>query len=104
MTDRGQGLQLRNGRNASFELCLFRVLYGRCLQALAQKFGIQGFPTIMLFGADKTNPTLYEGARTAGAIEAYAIAHMEMNVAAPEVVELVGQVGVHYPGKPLQIA
>jgi len=60
-------------------------------KALAQKFGVQGFPTIMLFGADKSNPTLYEGARTAGAIEAYAIAHMEMNVAAPEVVELVGQ-------------
>lgn len=77
------------------------MLCGTCLQALPQKFGVQGFPTIMLFGADKTNPTLYEGARTAGAIEAYAIAHMEMNVAAPEVVELVGQVGVHFLGKPL---
>lgn len=46
----------------------------------------------MLFGSDKANPTLYEGARTAGAIESYAISQLELNVEAPEVVELVGQV------------
>lgn len=46
----------------------------------------------MLFGSDKANPTVYEGARTAGAIESYAISHLELHVQAPEVVELVGQV------------
>jgi len=67
------------------------------LQDLAQKYGIQGFPTIMLFGSDKANPTLYEGARTAGAIESYALSQLELNVEAPEVVELVGQVLYHNP-------
>lgn len=46
----------------------------------------------MLFGSDKTSPKHYEGARTAGAIESYALAELEANVEAPEVVELVGQV------------
>lgn len=58
---------------------------------LGEKYDIQGFPTILLFGSDKTNPKHYEGARTAGAIESYALAELEANVEAPEVVELVGQ-------------
>jgi len=58
---------------------------------IAQKYGVQGFPTIMLFGSDKANPKMYEGPRTAGAIESYALSELELNVEAPEVVELLGQ-------------
>lgn len=35
---------------------------------LAQKYGVKGFPTIKLFGASKTNPTDYNGQRTASAL------------------------------------
>lgn len=34
-------------------------------ESLAQKYQIQGFPTIKIFGADKRNPVDYQGARTA---------------------------------------
>eukprot|EP00904_Undaria_pinnatifida_P007296 jgi/Undpi1/3697/HiC_scaffold_16.g07067.m1 len=37
-------------------------------KALASKYGVQGFPTIKVFGADKRNPTDYKGERTATAI------------------------------------
>ena len=37
-------------------------------QALASKYGIQGFPTIKVFGSDKKNPVDYQGQRTADAI------------------------------------
>ena len=37
-------------------------------QSLAQKFGVQGFPTLKIFGADKKKPTDYNGQRTADAI------------------------------------
>jgi protein disulfide-isomerase A6 len=30
---------------------------------LAQKYGVQGYPTIKIFGADKRNPTDYQGQR-----------------------------------------
>jgi len=37
-------------------------------QALGQRFGIQGFPTIKVFGGDKSKPTDYNGQRSASAI------------------------------------
>lgn len=37
-------------------------------ESLAQKYGIQGFPTIKVFGADKKAPTDFQGQRTADAI------------------------------------
>jgi protein disulfide-isomerase A6 len=37
-------------------------------QGLASKYGIQGFPTIKVFGSDKKNPVDYQGQRTADAI------------------------------------
>lgn len=37
-------------------------------QGLAQKYQIQGFPTIKIFGADKTKPTDYQSGRTSKAI------------------------------------
>jgi protein disulfide-isomerase A6 len=37
-------------------------------ESLAQKYAIQGFPTIKVFGADKQSPADYNGARTADGI------------------------------------
>jgi protein disulfide-isomerase A6 len=37
-------------------------------QSLGQQFGVQGFPTIKIFGENKKKPTDYNGARTADAI------------------------------------
>lgn len=37
-------------------------------QPLAGKYGVQGFPTIKVFGADKKTPTEYQGGRTSDAI------------------------------------
>lgn len=58
------------------------------------KFNVQGFPTILVFGADKDSPIPYEGARTAGAIESFALEQLETNVAPPEVTELTSQVSL----------
>ncbi|KAH9793474.1 protein disulfide isomerase-like 2-3 [Citrus sinensis] len=60
-------------------------------QSLMSKFNVQGFPTILVFGADKDSPIPYEGARTAGAIESFALEQLETNVAPPEVIELTSQ-------------
>ncbi|GMY09787.1 protein disulfide isomerase-like 2-3 [Fagus crenata] len=60
-------------------------------QSLRNKFNVQGFPTILVFGADKDSPIPYEGARTASAIESFALEQLETNVAPPEVTELTGQ-------------
>ncbi|GAB2228755.1 hypothetical protein Droror1_Dr00022884 [Drosera rotundifolia] len=62
-----------------------------CLQSLMSRFNVQGFPTIMVFGADKESPSLYEGARTASAIESFALEQFETNTAPPEVTELTSQ-------------
>ncbi|CAI9090140.1 OLC1v1024844C2 [Oldenlandia corymbosa var. corymbosa] len=59
-------------------------------KSLMSRFNVQGFPTILVFGADKDTPIPYEGARTASAIESYALEQLETNVAPPEVVELTG--------------
>jgi protein disulfide-isomerase A6 len=37
-------------------------------QALGQQYGVSGFPTIKIFGANKQSPTNYQGGRTADAI------------------------------------
>ncbi|KAL6136977.1 hypothetical protein ACLB2K_062272 [Fragaria x ananassa] len=59
-------------------------------QSLMSRFNVQGFPTILVFGADKDSPVPYEGARTASAIESFALERLETNVAPPEVTELTG--------------
>lgn len=61
-------------------------------QSLMGRFNVQGFPTILVFGADKDTPVPYEGARTASAIESFALDQLETNVAPPEVTELTGPV------------
>lgn len=43
---------------------------------VAATFGIRGFPTIKLFGADKTSPIDYKGERTAKAIVEFALAQL----------------------------
>ncbi|KAL9270957.1 disulfide-isomerase like 2-2-like protein [Drosera capensis] len=60
-------------------------------KSLMSRFNVQGFPTIMVFGADKESPSLYEGARTASAIESFALEQLETNTAPPEVTELTSQ-------------
>lgn len=57
-------------------------------KTLMSRFNVQGFPTILVFGSDKESPVPYEGARTATAIESFALEQLEMNVSPPEVVEL----------------
>ncbi|KAG6750114.1 hypothetical protein POTOM_047195 [Populus tomentosa] len=59
-------------------------------KSLMSRFNVQGFPTILVFGADKDTPLPYEGARTASAIESFALEQLESNVAPPEVTELTG--------------
>ncbi|WCJ37479.1 Protein disulfide-isomerase like 2-2 [Euphorbia peplus] len=59
-------------------------------KSLMSRFNVQGFPTILVFGADKDSPIPYEGARSASAIESFALAQLETNSAPPEVTELTG--------------
>ncbi|RVW13317.1 Protein disulfide isomerase-like 2-3 [Vitis vinifera] len=42
-------------------------------KSLMSRFSVQGFPTILVFGADKILQYPYEGARTASAIESFAL-------------------------------
>ncbi|KAH6776109.1 PDI-like 2-2 [Perilla frutescens var. hirtella] len=57
-------------------------------KSLMSRYNVQGFPTILVFGADKESPFPFEGARTASAIESFALEHLESNAAPPEVTEL----------------
>ncbi|KAL0444801.1 UNVERIFIED_CONTAM: protein disulfide isomerase-like 2-3 [Sesamum latifolium] len=57
-------------------------------KSLMSRFNVQGFPTILVFGADKESPFPYEGARSASAIESFALEQLETNAAPPEVTEL----------------
>ena len=68
------------------------VLIGWLYQSLMSRYNVQGFPTILLFGADKDSPIPYEGARSASAIESFALEQLETNIAPPEVTELTGPV------------
>ncbi|XP_052623010.1 protein disulfide isomerase-like 2-3 isoform X2 [Lactuca sativa] len=57
-------------------------------KSLMSRFKVQGFPTILVFGADKESPITYEGARIASAIESFSLVQLETNVAPFEVTEL----------------
>ncbi|GJX04820.1 hypothetical protein Tco_0190736 [Tanacetum coccineum] len=52
------------------------------------RYKVAGFPTILVFGADKESPLIYEGVRSTSAIESFALIMLETNVAPPEVTEL----------------
>jgi protein disulfide-isomerase A6 len=41
---------------------------GTAAQAVSQRLGVKGFPTIFVYGADKAKPTTYNGGRDAKAI------------------------------------
>ncbi|XP_073151140.1 protein disulfide isomerase-like 2-3 [Henckelia pumila] len=58
-------------------------------KSLMSRYNVQGFPTILVFGADKDSPIPYEGARSAPAIESFALEHLEANATPPEVTELI---------------
>ncbi|CAA3006822.1 disulfide isomerase-like 2-3 [Olea europaea subsp. europaea] len=57
-------------------------------KSLMSRFNVQGFPTILVFGADKGHPIPYEGATSATVIESFALEQLETNVSPPEVTEL----------------
>lgn len=59
------------------------------------KYKVEGFPTILVFGADKESPFPYQGARAASAIESFALEQLEANAAPPEVSELTSAVSLH---------
>lgn len=73
-------------------------------QSLMSRYKVQGFPTILIFGADKDSPIPYEGARTASAIESFALEQLETNVAPPEVTELTSQVSSSHGCKSLLLS
>jgi len=61
-------------------------------QALAGRYGIQGYPTIKYFKAGKKgSPEDYDGGRTAGDIVAWANERVQVNLPPPEIVELTSQ-------------
>lgn len=41
------------------------VVDGTAASAVAQKLGVKGFPTFVMYGADKSKPVPYEGGRDA---------------------------------------
>ncbi|GJX50606.1 disulfide isomerase-like protein 2-3, partial [Tanacetum coccineum] len=57
-------------------------------KSLMSRYKVADFPTILVFGADKESPLIYEGARSASAIESFALIMLETNVAPPEVTKL----------------
>lgn len=56
------------------------------------RFNVESFPTILVFGVDKERPSIYDGARSASALESYALEQLEINMLPPEVTELTSQV------------
>ena len=59
---------------------------------------MEGFPTILVFGADKESPFPYQGARVASAIESFALEQLEANSGPAEVSELTGLVRLNRHG------
>lgn len=60
---------------------------------MAQKYGIQGFPTIKMFPSGKKDGEAveYDGGRTASDIVAWALERVSENIAPPEIVELTAK-------------
>jgi len=72
--------------------------YSSILQSLMSKYKVEGFPTILVFGADKESPFPYQGARVASAIESFALEQLEANSGPAEVSELTGPVRLNLHG------
>jgi len=65
-------------------------------KAIADRYKVTGFPTIKIFGLDKTNPEVYEGARTSVAIVAAAEGALkEMQTPPRAVVQLTSDAVLH---------
>merc|ERR1712018_1064126 len=60
-------------------------------QSSSQQYGVQGFPTIKVFGSDKFNPTDYNGGRSASDIVAAGMELFESVRDPPELRQLVDQ-------------
>mmetsp|Transcript_9213 Transcript_9213/g.33774 ORF Transcript_9213/g.33774 Transcript_9213/m.33774 type:complete len:437 (+) Transcript_9213:57-1367(+) len=58
-------------------------------QGLCSKFGVQGYPTLKVFGANKRSPEPYEGARTASGIEDHLSAMADQFGEPQPVLELI---------------
>ena len=46
-------------------------------KSLGQQYGVSGFPTIKIFGANKRSPTNYQAGRTADAIVEQALSQLK---------------------------
>ncbi|QQP53815.1 putative protein disulfide-isomerase A6, partial [Caligus rogercresseyi] len=72
---------------------------------LAQKYGVQGYPTIKHFpsGVKKGGPQEYDGGRTKDDIVAWAMERAELNIPPPEVLQILGETQMKdlCEGKPL---
>ncbi|GLI71386.1 hypothetical protein VaNZ11_016579 [Volvox africanus] len=60
-------------------------------QAVCSEFGVQGYPTIKFFGADKRSPEEYQGGRDSGSIVSFALSKYAEQVPPPEPLELTSQ-------------
>ncbi|EFJ45579.1 hypothetical protein VOLCADRAFT_105867 [Volvox carteri f. nagariensis] len=60
-------------------------------QTVCSEYGVQGYPTIKFFGADKRSPQDYQGGRDSGSIVSFAMAKFAEQVPPPEPVELTSQ-------------
>lgn len=56
-----------------------------------REFGVQGYPTIKFFGANKDRPEAYQGERDLGSLNAYATERWSRDQPPPEVRELTDQ-------------
>lgn len=72
-------------------------------QALCQRFGVQGFPTLKFFGEDKSRPKDFDGARDADSIVTYVRNHADFAQPKAEVRLDLSTIGSG-PGDPRVIA
>jgi protein disulfide-isomerase A6 len=62
-------------------------------EALCSRFGVSGYPSILVFGRDKSAHSPYEGPRTSAGVQAFAARLLETDGAPPEVPQLLGSEG-----------
>ena len=62
-------------------------------ESLCGKYDVKGFPTILAFGRDKSQPQPYEGARNAEGIVSYAAGRAAKEGPPPEVPQLLAPAG-----------
>ena len=62
-------------------------------ESLCGQYDVKGFPTILVFGRDKTSPQTYDGPRNAEGIVSYASGRAAKEGPPPEVPQLVAPAG-----------